>query len=303
VSPARAAINAALEAARAATAARTGARPPARPAEDNAAAPAASIAPVPPQPAGSAPQGAQARQAPGRPAPWEDDPAGLTMGAAAVLEAPPPVQHAQAQPRQAPAQAPSRQAAEEDDLPPWVTEFSDDSAVPAARAESAPAPVPVPAPVPAPARQATPAQAPYAYVITPVPALDWDGNWPLLAAHLPLRGVAQQLATQAELIDCTIDGNAALFRLRCPIDTWRTPPNVEKLTAALAERFDRPVRVETELGPVWYTTTAEQQVHREACQRKAEAAVHGDPFVQSMVREFGAFVVPGSIVAPVTPAH
>ncbi|AXA91689.1 DNA polymerase III subunit gamma/tau [Massilia sp. YMA4] len=299
VSPARAAINAALEAARAATAARTGARPPARPADDSsAAAPAAVAAPLPPQAGGSAPQGAQARQAPGRPAPWEDDPAGLTMGAAAVLEAPPPVQHAQAQPRQAPAPAPARQAAEEDDLPPWVTEFSDDSAVPAARAE--PAPVPAPA---APARQAAPAQAPYAYVITPVPELDWDGNWPLLAAHLPLRGVAQQLATQAELIDCTIDGNAALFRLRCPIDTWRTPPNVEKLTAALAERFDRPVRVETELGPVWYTTTAEQQVHREACQRKAEEAVHGDPFVQSMVREFGAFVVPGSIVAPVTPAH
>ncbi|AVR96128.1 DNA polymerase III subunit gamma/tau [Pseudoduganella armeniaca] len=298
VSPARAAINAALEAARAATAARTGARPPARPTEDHAAAPVASAAPVPPQAAGSAPQGAQARQAPGRPAPWEDDPAGLTMGAAAVLEAP-PVQQAQVQPRQAPAQAPARQAAEEDDLPPWVTEFSDDSAVPAARAEAAP----TPAPAPAPARQAAPAQAPYAYVITPVPELDWDGNWPLLAAHLPLRGVAQQLATQAELIDCTIDGNAALFRLRCPIDTWRTPPNVEKLTAALAERFDRPVRVETELGPVWYTTTAEQQVHREACQRKAEEAVHGDPFVQSMVREFGAFVVPGSIVAPVTPAH
>ena len=298
VSPARAAINAALEAARAATAARTGARPPMRttPVEEveQVAAPAA---PTPPQVGGSAPQGAQAR-APARPAPWEDDPEGLTMGEAAVLEAPPAVQQTQAQPRQAAPRAPAQQAAEEDDLPPWVTEFSEDSAMPAERAEQA-----APAPQAPPVRQAQPAQAPYAYVITPVPELDWEGNWPLLAAHLPLRGVAQQLATQAELIDCTIDGNAALFRLRCPIDTWRTPPNVEKLTAALAERFDRTVRVETELGPVWYTTTAEQQVHREACQRKAEEAVHGDPFVQSMVREFGAFVVPGSIVAPVSSAH
>jgi DNA polymerase-3 subunit gamma/tau len=31
--------------------------------------------------------------------------------------------------------------------------------------------------------------------------------------------------------------------------------------------------------------------------------VANDPFVQSMMREFGAFVVPGSIVAPMTPAH
>ena len=295
VSPARAAINAALEAARAATAARSGARPPMR--MEPIAEAGQVVVPAAPtaQPGGSAPQGAQAR-APGRPAPWEDDPAGLTMGAA-VLEAPPPVQHTQAQPRQAAPQAQPQQAADEDDLPPWVTEFSDDSATPAGE------PAPVSAPAAAPVRQTQPAQAPYAYTITPVPALDWDGNWPLLAAHLPLRGVAQQLATQAELIDCTIDGNTALFRLRCPIDTWRTPPNVEKLTAALTERFDRAVRVETELGPAWYTTTAEQQVHREACQRKAEEAVHGDPFVQSMVREFGAFVVPGSIVAPVSSAH
>ncbi|GGY21656.1 hypothetical protein GCM10007386_57850 [Pseudoduganella dura] len=257
-----------------------------------------------------------------RPAPWEDAQA---QGEAAVLEAPPAVQP-QAR------QAPPRQ--QDDDLPPWVTEFSDDSAMaspsasapPApyrdnARAEAPasqyradaraqaptvgaqPAPAVAPQPAPAAARQPVPAQAPYAYVITPVPALAWDGNWPLLAAHLPLRGVAQQLAAQSELIDCTIDGNAAVFRLRCPIDTWRTPPNVEKLTAALAERFDRVVRVETELGPVWYTTSAEQQVHREACQRQAEDTVNGDPFVQALVREFGAFVVPGSIVAPVTPAH
>lgn len=246
--------------------------------------------------------------APAKPLPWEE---ARPQGDAAVLEAPPAVQVRPAPP-------------EEDDLPPWVTEFSDDSAV-AAPSQRAPnraeapaqqradvraeapaqhrAEAPAPAAPVAPARQPAPAQAPYAYVITPVAELEWDGNWPLLAAHLPLRGVAQQLATQAELIQCTIDGNAVVFRLRCPIDTWRTPPNVEKLTAALAERFNRPARVETELGPVWYTTAAEQQAHREACQRQAEDTVHNDAFVQAMVREFGAFVVPGSIVAPITPAH
>ncbi|TWI70184.1 DNA polymerase-3 subunit gamma/tau [Pseudoduganella lurida] len=283
VSTARAAIDAALLAVRTASAARTGARPPMQlsqpPAAQAAAQPAAPVAQA-------------------RPAPWED---AAGQGEATVLEAPP----AAVQARQAP---PPQQ---EDDLPPWVTEFSDDSAVSAAapapsqqRAEAAaPAQQAAPSPTPPAARQPQAAQAPYAYAITPVAELGWDGNWPLLAAHLPLRGVAQQLATQAELIAVRIDGNAAVFHLRCPIDTWRTPPNVEKLTAALAERFDRTVRVETELGPVWYTTAAEQQVHREKCQRQAEDTVHGDPFVQALVREFGAFVVPGSIVAPMTPAH
>lgn len=256
-----------------------------------------SVAPTQPQ---AAAQSHAAKPPAARaPAPWEDAAEDTNVGDAAVIEAPP-----QTQTQTAPAQPAARQAApvaEDDDLPPWVTDFSDDSAMPAGPAhmdgdEFA-------APVARPAQAKAPAKAPYEYVITPVPELDWDGNWPMLAAHLPLRGVSQQLATQAELVSCTIDGNAALFKLRCPIDTWCTQPNIEKLTAALSERFGRPARVETETGPVWYTTSAEAQAHREACQRAAEQAVNNDPFVQAMAREFGAFVVAGSIVAPVTPAH
>ena len=154
-----------------------------------------------------------------------------------------------------------------------------------------------------PARAAAaPAKAPYAYVITPVPELSWDGNWPAVAAALPLRGTAQQLAMQAEMVKCYFEGNAAVFTLRVPIETWRTPGNVEKLTAALTERFGRPVRVDTELGAVWYTASAEAQAYREACQRAAEETVANDPFVNSMIRELDAWVVPGSIVPPQTAA-
>lgn len=235
-------------------------------------------------------------------------PAGDTQ--AAVLEAPPQaVAMAQTQPTAAaPAMqqsaAPARPADDEDDLPPWVTEFSDDSAVapagmpaymneaPQGYADEAPAVV-MPARAPA-----APAKAPYAYVITPVPELNWDGNWPAVAATLPLRGVAQQLAMQAELISCSMDGNAVVFKLRVPIETWRTPGNVEKLNAALNERFARSVRVDTELGPVWYTASAEAQAHREACQKAAEQTVAQDPFINAMIREFDAWVVPGSIVPP-----
>jgi DNA polymerase-3 subunit gamma/tau len=287
---------------------------------------AQSSAPWDDAPAAAAPR-AQAS------APWDD---GRPLMGAAVMEAPvqqvrqpvaQPAQQQYAAPHQAPQPAQAapapRQAAADDDLPPWVTEFSDDSAMPAAgQADAAPhdyghqaqqghqpqqaqqgqqAQQPTFAPRPAPA----PAKAPHAYVITPIPELDWDGNWPALSARLPLRGVAQQLATQAELITCVPDGTrSAVFNLRVPIETWRTPPNVEKLAAALTERFGRPVRVETELGPTWYTASAEAQAHREAVQRAAEETVANDPFIQSMIREFGAFVVPGSIVPPpAPPAH
>jgi DNA polymerase-3 subunit gamma/tau len=348
LSPARAAINAALEAARAASAARTGQRPPMRatatPDADGSAAPgaapaadagAADHAPAAPSPSAHAPAarpqapsaamtmpGASAAaqnnapQAAARaPAPWEDA-APAAMGDAAVLEAPPQVQmQPQARPAAVQPQARVAKPQADDDLPPWVTEFSDDSAMPAgpghvgmdaghagyagqAAAQAAPAPAAAPQ-----QRAAAQSKAPYEYVITPVPQLNWDGNWPLLAAHLPLRGVAQQLATQAELVSCTFDGNMAVFRIRCPIDTWSTPGNVEKLTVALTDRFNHPTRVDVELGKAWYTTSAEAQAHRDVCQRAAEDTVANDPFVQSMARDFGAFIVPGSIVAPMTPAH
>jgi DNA polymerase-3 subunit gamma/tau len=141
-----------------------------------------------------------------------------------------------------------------------------------------------------------PSAPPHAYVVTPVEAIAWDGNWPALAASLPLRGVAQQLAFQTELIACVADGTAATFRLRVPVDTLRASGNSEKLCAALQECFPAVrVNVDTEIGPVWYTAAAEAKARREQLQREAEAAVDADPFVQEMARTFDAFVVPGSV--------
>jgi DNA polymerase-3 subunit gamma/tau len=181
------------------------------------------------------------------------------------------------------------QAATDDGPPSWVTEFSDDTAV------AAEAPAVVAAPVAARA----PAAAPHPYVVTPVPQIGWDGNWPALAATLPLRGVAQQLALQTELIECVASEGAATFRLRVPVDTLRVSGNSEKLTAALQERFAAiRVGVDTEIGPVWYTASAEAKAHREELQRQAEATVDGDRFVQDLVRTFDAFVVPGSVRPP-----
>jgi DNA polymerase-3 subunit gamma/tau len=189
-------------------------------------------------------------------------------------------------------------AAAYDEPPSWVTEFSDDTAVAQDGVATAPAVAPAAAPAASPA--AAPVRAPaapkHAYVITPVEQLGWDGNWPALAAELPLRGVAQQLAFQTELIECVAHGNAATFRLRVPIDTLRASGNSEKLCAAVQERFpDIKVLLETELGQVWYTASAEAQAQREACLRTAEETVAGDAFVQGMIRTFDAFVVPGSI--------
>lgn len=217
---------------------------------------------------------------PSAPAPW-DQPAAR----------PQPQSAAQQQPAMARAAEQGQaydQAVADDEPPSWVTEFSDDTAV----ASEAPA---LASPPPA-ARAAAPGKAPHAYVVTPVPAIGWDGNWPALAASLPLRGVAQQLAFQTELVDCSSDGASATFRLRVPVDTLRASGNSEKLCAALQERFPAVrVNIDTEIGPVWYTASAEARARREQLQREAEETVGADPFIQALEQTFDAFVVPGSV--------
>ncbi|MFN3792900.1 MAG: DNA polymerase III subunit gamma/tau, partial [Massilia sp.] len=234
-------------------------------------------APPPPAPGPSAAMGAApaGRPAPGATPPWEPSQPQTAQAPQMQMQA----QQPQARMQQAPA---------DDEPPSWVTEFSDDTAV----AADAPAVVTAPAP----AQMRAPAAPPHPYVVTPVTAIGWDGNWPALAASLPLRGVAQQLALQTELIECVAHEQAATFRLRVPVDTLRASGNSEKLTAALQEHFPSVrVSLDTEIGPTWYTAAAEAKAAREERQRQAEALVAADPFVQAMERTFGAFVVPGSV--------
>ena len=129
----------------------------------------------------------------------------------------------------------------------------------------------------------------------PVPELSWDGDWPVLAASLPVRGVAQQLAQQSELIHCRPDGNAFVFELRVPLSTLLSAGSVDKLSAALSERFSKNVRVESKIGAVELTANAKAVADREVRQQQAEQAIQNDSFVQTLMREFGATIVTGSV--------
>ena len=129
----------------------------------------------------------------------------------------------------------------------------------------------------------------------PVAELGWDGHWPNLAAALPVRGVAQQLAQQSELVLCEINGNAVVFSLRVPLATLLSAGSVDKLTAALSERFEKTVRVETQIGAVEQTANAQAIAERAVRQQMAEKSIQNDSFIQTLMREFGATIVTGSI--------
>ncbi|NLC23067.1 MAG: DNA polymerase III subunit gamma/tau, partial [Oxalobacter sp.] len=94
------------------------------------------------------------------------------------------------------------------------------------------------------------------------PVIAWDENWPALAEALPLRGMAQQLAQQTELVNWKQAENGLQFHLRVPMETLSVPANVEKLVEALMNRFECAVKVTTEVGKVGLTASQNAQEKR-----------------------------------------
>ncbi|MCG1039116.1 MULTISPECIES: DNA polymerase III subunit gamma/tau [Burkholderiaceae] len=121
--------------------------------------------------------------------------------------------------------------------------------------------------------------------------LGYDGEWPTLAASLSLRGIAYQLAFHSELMAC--DGDE--LTLRVPVPQYADAAHAGKLKAALEAALGRLVRVTVSVGPARRTAAAVEAARRAQQQQQAEREINADPFVQTLIREFGATIVPGSI--------
>jgi len=142
---------------------------------------------------------------------------------------------------------------------------------------------------PMPAGEKTSAPAKAAKTAAP-----FDGNWPALAAKLALSGGAKELARNAELKS----GSAAALELVVPKtmahlagETYR-----EKLQAALAEHFGRPMQLRVSPGEAQGTSAAAlEAADRGARRAQAARAVQGDSFVQDLVNLFDGRVVDSTI--------
>jgi DNA polymerase-3 subunit gamma/tau len=144
------------------------------------------------------------------------------------------------------------------------------------------------APKPAPAAPVDARPLPPAIALD---AIGYDGEWPALAATLPLKGVAYQLAFNSELT--AVDGGG--LKLSVPVPQYADAAQVAKLKAALADTLGKPVEVEVTVGAARRTAAALDAAARAQRQREAEQEIGGDPFVQQLIREFGARIVEGSV--------
>jgi len=131
--------------------------------------------------------------------------------------------------------------------------------------------------------------------LTPLQTSAARYDWPALVKQLTLRGVAQQLAMQSELLACDETDATMTMHIRVPVDTLLSAGSAEKLAAALGEHLGKTVRLDTEIGAASVTAHAADVAEQAERQRLAEQTLHEDAFVQTLMREFGATIVPGSI--------
>ena len=119
-------------------------------------------------------------------------------------------------------------------------------------------------------------------------------QWPSLAASLPLTGLAAELARQSEWVG--VQGDTII--LRADLHSLVARPGQARLRTVLTEHFGKVVQLKVEFGKTGDGTAhAVEEQRRAVRQKEAEAAVANDPFVRTLVEEFGATVMPGSIVA------
>jgi len=125
-------------------------------------------------------------------------------------------------------------------------------------------------------------------------ALDDDDFWHAtvqrLIAEEAITALVRELALQSQLVA----RNEGRWQLRVERESLNQPTARERLQAAV-QAAGHAVRLGVEIGPVTDSPSRRNAAAAAERQREAEAIILNDPFVQSMMRDFGAKIVPGSI--------
>ncbi len=120
----------------------------------------------------------------------------------------------------------------------------------------------------------------------------FDGDWFNLVKQLNL-GLARTLAQNSELIH----HNETHFQLTVP-ETQKhllSASNQEKLNTAINQYFGKKISLQFSMGGSGNTPAQQNATTKAELQSKAETAILEDSFVQALINDFGAKIVPSSI--------
>jgi DNA polymerase-3 subunit gamma/tau len=126
----------------------------------------------------------------------------------------------------------------------------------------------------------------------PQATLQFNGNWRQLVDNLKL-GLARTLATHCELegfdessINLTVpEAHKHLLEA-----TYQ-----DKLSSAINDYFGRKVRLNLKIGGTGNTPAQQMFEEKAVIQSEAVAAIQQDDFVQALINDFGAQIIPSSI--------
>ena len=118
----------------------------------------------------------------------------------------------------------------------------------------------------------------------------WYATVQALMASEAITAMVRELALQAQLVARDTDQ----WLLRVERESLNQPGSRERLAAALATA-GYPVRLVAEVGRVTDSPARRNAAAAAQAQLVAEKIVFDDPLVQSLMRDFGAKIVPGSI--------
>lgn len=215
-----------------------------------------------------------------------------------------------AQPAAAPVRAPvpdMPEIDEYDDAPPWADEGGVATSAPAlaVAARTPPAAATPPRVVAIPVRDPGPAServeqrrsdlsgGPDPSRLVPTPEGDfWAETVTQLVKAEAITALVRELGLQSQLVS----RSPGQWLLRIERESLAQGSTRERLAAALAA-IGHAVKLATETGPVTDSPALRQAAEAQRRHREAESRILDDPFVQTMMRDFGGKIVPGTLKA------
>ena len=120
----------------------------------------------------------------------------------------------------------------------------------------------------------------------------WHSLVQQLVAREAITALVRELALQSQLVARSADA----WTLRTESASLAQPGTIERLRSALAAA-GHSLRLQVEIGHTADTPARRNQIAASQRLKSAEALLMADPFVQEMLRDFGARIIPGSIKA------
>ncbi|MFD1121140.1 DNA polymerase III subunit gamma/tau [Methylophilus flavus] len=122
----------------------------------------------------------------------------------------------------------------------------------------------------------------------------WDGNWrTLVENHLSKLGLVRALAQNCELV--SYDADNMVLRIGDAHKHLASANYLDKLNTALNTHFGRRIKLTIQVGQEANTPARQMAVERAELQDQAKDAILSDHFVQGLMQEMGATIVPNSI--------